>query len=55
MRVSKTTQKHVEGLNNSKWGKTLLNFMQLHAAVQGPVQELVDAIGELIEDLNEEL
>jgi predicted phage tail protein len=33
----------------------LFNLMQLHAAVKGPVQELIDAIEELIEDLTTDL
>jgi len=47
--------KIVDDLQKTKYGNTLLHMVQLHAMAQGPVQELEDAIEELISDLNEEL
>ena len=51
----KNTANLVEDLASTKYGKTLLHMVQLHSMAQGPVQELEDAIAELIADLNEEL
>ncbi|KAM3147408.1 hypothetical protein pb186bvf_000659 [Paramecium bursaria] len=48
-------QKHVEKLKETKWGTTLLSMMQLHAKSNGPVQELIQAIADLIDDLENEL
>jgi hypothetical protein len=56
MRLQKpTASKIVEELQKTKYGATLLHMVQLHSMAQGPVQELEDAIEELISDLNEEL
>ncbi|CAD8182504.1 unnamed protein product [Paramecium pentaurelia] len=51
----KTIHKHIEDLHKSKWGKTLLSMMALHSQSQGPVDELVQAIEDLVADLQEEL
>jgi len=40
--------KKVEELRNSKFGRTLLQLMSLHSQVQGPLEELVEAIEELV-------
>lgn len=65
VRVPKNNlNKMVEELQKTKYGSALLHMVQLHAMVQGPVQELEDAISELvicciislqISDLTEEL
>jgi hypothetical protein len=55
MKMSRVNQQRVEDLQASRWGRTMLNFVQLHAAVKGPIDELLAAIEELIEDLNTEL
>jgi hypothetical protein len=35
--MSKVTQKHVEELNKSQWGRTILELVDLHSMVGGPV------------------
>jgi TolA-binding protein len=49
------TQKIVSELQQTNYGSALLHLVQLHSMAAGPVQELIDAIEELINDLNEEL
>jgi hypothetical protein len=53
--MSKGTQKHVEELKKSQWGRTILDLVDLHSMVGGPVQELITGIEELIADLNDQL
>ncbi|CAD8095879.1 unnamed protein product [Paramecium sonneborni] len=44
--------KKLEELHSSKLGKTILNLVMLHSQVQGPISELIEAIEELIVDIN---
>lgn len=44
---NKSTQKHVESLAQTHWGRTLLSMMSLHSLSAGPVEELVTAIEDL--------
>ena len=42
-------------LAKSNYGRALLHLVELHSMAGGPVQELIDAIEELVNDLEEEL
>jgi predicted MPP superfamily phosphohydrolase len=50
-----SSNKLVSELSKSTYGTTLLHLVQLHSMAQGPVQELLDAIEELLSDLNNAL
>ena len=52
MRQQKSQNKNIQDLKESKWGRTLLKLVQMHSQAKGAVEELVDAIEELISDLN---
>lgn len=47
----KLQQKVVVDLKESKMGRALLQLIQMHNQVKGPVDELVTALETLIEDL----
>jgi len=53
--LSRTNQKHIEELSKSRWGKTMLSMVELHALAGNVVDDLVQGIEELIVDLNDEL
>jgi hypothetical protein len=53
--MSRVSQKHIEELQKSRWGRAILTMVELHALSGGVVQELIDGINDLIADLNEEL
>jgi hypothetical protein len=40
--------KKLEELRSTKFGKTILNLIHLHSQVQGPIEELLDAVEELV-------
>lgn len=40
--------KKLEELRGSKLGKTILNLINLHAQVKGPIEELLEAVEELV-------
>ncbi|CAD8147173.1 unnamed protein product [Paramecium octaurelia] len=44
--------KKLEELQRTKLGQAILNLVNLHSQVQGPIQELVEMIEELIQDIN---
>ncbi|KAM3132173.1 hypothetical protein pb186bvf_015768 [Paramecium bursaria] len=50
-----TTAKKIEDLRSTKFGRTVLNLITLHSGVNGPINELIEAIDELIDDLSDQL
>ncbi|CAD8054601.1 unnamed protein product [Paramecium primaurelia] len=44
--------KKLEELQRTKLGQAILNLVNLHSLVQGPIQELIETIEELIQDIN---
>lgn len=40
--------KKVEELKNTKFGRTLLQLISLHSQVRGPIEELLEAIEDLV-------
>jgi hypothetical protein len=53
--ASRATQKQIDELGKSKWGKTMLNMIELHAMAGNIVDELITGIEDLIADLNDQL
>lgn len=45
----------IEDLKKSRYGVTILKLVQLHSEAKGAVEELVEAIEELVSDLNNAL
>ena len=43
-----TTAKKIEDLKSTKFGRTVLNLITLHSGVNGPINELIEAIDELV-------
>lgn len=43
-----TTAKKIEDLRSTKFGRTVLNLITLHSGVNGPINELIEAIDELV-------
>ena len=40
--------KKLEELRTTKLGKTILNLINLHSQVRGPIEELLEAVEELV-------
>ncbi|KAM3137389.1 hypothetical protein pb186bvf_010569 [Paramecium bursaria] len=53
--LSRSAQKHYEQLQQSNWGKAILELAELHASTGGVLNDLVGAIEEMIQQLNDEL
>jgi hypothetical protein len=52
---TKSQQQSLAQIKQSKWGSWIVDFAEVHLQAKGPLQELLNAIDELIDDLNAEL
>lgn len=57
IRMETTAKSHqrIEELKKTELGSTILELVSLHSISQGPVDELITAVNDLVEDLSSEL
>lgn len=54
--VTNSQMKKIQELKNgNSWGSFIVNLAEVNMLAQGPIQTLIDAINELIGDLNGKL
>ncbi|CAD8095393.1 unnamed protein product [Paramecium sonneborni] len=53
--LNRQAQKHVDALMKTNWGQTILQLAELHAHTGGVLQDLVGAIEEMIQQMQDEL